>query len=242
VREHTAPGVADLAGYDGVLVATGVTPRPVEIPGAALPHVLSYERAIRDGVPPGSVAIIGGGGIGVDLATFLVESHDVAVRAREFAPRFGLEHPASELVAPDPLQPAQATAAAPRDGSEVTILRRSGRFGSGIGISSRWVALSALREAGVRMESELAYRAIVPGGVVIERADGTTELIPGNTVVVCAGQLPNDSLAADLAAAGIRHEVVGGARDAREVDAVRATSEGLAAARRLAGGDAPAPE
>lgn len=63
--------------------------------------------------------------------------------------------------------------------------------------------------------------------------DGSVELIPGRTVVICAGQESNEPLSAELAARGIRHEVVGGARDARSVDAVRATSEGLAAARAL---------
>ncbi len=229
LRFGTEATIGDLAGFDGVIVASGVRPRRIDVAGSDLPHVMSYERAIRDGVPAGTVAIIGGGGIGVDLAAFLVESHDPAERAREFPLRFGLD--------PSPMVPASGAAPAPtpgpRDGSQVTVMRRSGKFGRGIGISSRWVALAALTRAGVRLESELSYRAITPEGVEIERADGTIELVPGDTVVVCAGQDPVERLAQELGRAGIRHEVVGGAKDAREVDAVRATSEGIAAARRI---------
>ncbi len=85
------------------------------------------------------------------------------------------------------------------------------------------------------MVSDLRYRAITPFGIEIERVDGGVELIPGDTVVLAAGQVPNDPLVGALKRSGIRFEVVGGARDARSVDAVRATTEGLVAARRLTG-------
>jgi 2,4-dienoyl-CoA reductase (NADPH2) len=113
------------------------------------------------------------------------------------------------------------------------VLRRAGRFGQGVGITARWVNVGALRHAGVRMLSGISYRRITPEGVEVEHEDGSTELIPGQTVVICAGQEEHDPLSAELSAHGIRHELVGGARDARSVDAVRATSEGIAAARRL---------
>jgi 2,4-dienoyl-CoA reductase (NADPH2) len=229
VRLGEAADADVLAGFDGVVVASGVTPRVVDIEGADLPHVLSYEQAIRHGVPAGTVAIIGGGGIGVDLAAFLVEPHDEKVRAHAFERRFGL-HGSAEFARSRPTR-ALLT---PRPGGEVTVLRRSGKFGQGIGITSRWVNVGALAHAGVRMLSGIDYRRITPDGVEVVHEDGTVELIPGQTVVICAGQERNEALSEDLAARGIRHEVVGGARDARSVDAVRATSEGLIAARLLA--------
>jgi 2,4-dienoyl-CoA reductase (NADPH2) len=232
LRFGTTAELSDLEGFDGVVLASGVRPRSVDIPGSDLPHVLSYERALRDGVPEGSVAIIGGGGIGIDLASFLVHPHDRLVRAREFTSRFDLAESTGELVGAVPA-PSASSSNVPRDGSLVTVLRRSGKFGSGVGISSRWVALSGLRDAGVRMETDLVYRAITSDGVEIERGDGTVELVRGRTVVLCAGQTSVDSLADELARAGVRFEVAGGARDAREVDAVRATAEGLAAARSI---------
>ncbi|GAA4156902.1 NADPH-dependent 2,4-dienoyl-CoA reductase [Gryllotalpicola daejeonensis] len=228
VRTNERAGASALGAFDGVVVASGVTPRAVDIEGADLPHVLSYEQAIRNGVPAGTVAIIGGGGIGVDLAAFLVESHDEKTRALAFEERFGVDGSA-EFARSRPTRALQQ----PCPGSEVTVLRRSGKFGQGVGITSRWVNVGALQHAGVRMLAGIDYRRITHEGVEVVHADGSVELIPGETVVICAGQEPNETLSAELAAAGIRHEIVGGARDARSVDAVRATSEGLAAARRV---------
>jgi 2,4-dienoyl-CoA reductase (NADPH2) len=218
---------AELAGFDGVIVATGVRPRAINIPGADLPHVVSYEHAIEHGVPDGPVAIIGGGGIGVDVASLLVEPHDERSRALEFSARFGLG-PTGELARSG----SPGLTLAQRPGSEVTILRRSGKFGQGVGISSRWVVLANLRAAGVRMLGGVRYRAITPDGVEVESAEGA-ELVPARTVIVCAGQVERSALADELRAAGIRHLVVGGARLAGGVDAVRATSEALAAAREI---------
>lgn len=239
IRLGAAARASDLAGFDGVILATGVRPRPIDIPGHDLPHVLDYERALRDGVPAGTVAIIGGGGIGIDTATCLVEAGEAGDRATQFDARF----PAAATAAV--LEPQRGDWANPgggratRPGSQVTVMRRSGKFGTGIGITSRWVVLGTLREAGVRMASDLSYRRITPGGVEVEHADGRAELIPGDWVVVCAGQVEHDPLSAELGAAGVRVETVGGARDARRVDAVRATAEGLAAARRIT--DSPKP-
>ncbi|WP_440708732.1 FAD-dependent oxidoreductase [Herbiconiux sp. YIM B11900] len=235
-------------GFDAVVLATGVRPRPLDIAGSELPHVLSYEQALLEGVPAGRVAIIGGGGIGVDLAKYLVLSHSPAERARAFESRFAIPGPRTDLEAPELPQRIAAreeTAAAgildrlprssdPRPGSDVVLLRRSGKVGAGMGLTSRWVALGELREAGVRMLTGLEYEAITPEGVQIVLADGTRELIAADTVVVCAGQLPHDPLSAALTELGVRHERVGGALDATRVDAVRATRQALDAARRLA--------
>jgi len=229
LRTGETADVEALAAFDGVVLASGVTPRPVDIEGADLPHVLSYEQAIRRGVPTGSVAIIGGGGIGVDLAAFLVEFHDEKARALAFESRFDLDGSA-EFARSRPTRALQR----PRPGSDVTVLRRQGKFGQGVGITSRWVNVGALQHAGVRLLAGIDYRRITAEGVEVVHADGAVELIPGETVVICAGQESNETLSAGLAARVIPHEIVGGARDARSVDAVRATSEGIAAARRLA--------
>jgi 2,4-dienoyl-CoA reductase (NADPH2) len=223
-----------LAAFDGVVLASGVRPRTIDVPGAERPHVIDYETAIREGVGDGKVAIVGGGGIGVDAATMLVEPHDALERARRFAPRFGLPWPADLLESERGPWANRRAGRTARPGSDVTVLRRSGKFGAGIGITARWVVVGALRDAGVTMISGVRYREITDDGLVVEREDGEATLIPAATVVVCAGQEPHAPLAAELAAAGIRFELVGGARDASGVDAVRATSEGLAAARRIA--------
>lgn len=223
----------DLEGSDAVIVATGVVPRSVAIPGADLPHVLSYEAALRHGVPPGSVAIIGGGGIGVDTAAFLVESPSERERADEFALRWGVS--VFDGVLGDVPQREPAAHREARDGSSVTVLRRTGKFGQGVGITSRWVALGRLRDAGVRFIAGVReYVRIEPGFLEIVDESGQTQRVPADNVVICAGQEARDGLAADLQHRSIPFAIVGGARDATSVDAVRATSEALEAVRRLA--------
>jgi 2,4-dienoyl-CoA reductase (NADPH2) len=103
-----------------------------------------------------------------------------------------------------------------------------------MGVTSRWVALEELRAAGVVFRTELEYEEITRDGVTVVLADGTRTVIPADVVVICAGQLEHDPLSESLAGAGIPYEVVGGARNATAVDAVRATREALDAARRLA--------
>ncbi|MEK6345292.1 MAG: FAD-dependent oxidoreductase, partial [Curtobacterium sp.] len=231
-----AATVDDLAGSDAVVVAAGVVPRGIDVPGASLPHVVSYERALREGVPAGSVAIIGGGGIGVDTAAFLVESPDEASRAAEFGRRWDVD--VSDEVVGDVPQRIPVADRVLRPGHQVTVLRRSGKFGTGIGITSRWVAIGRLRDAGVRMVGGVQeYLRIEPGALWIRDEDGVERAVPADTVVVCAGQERRsgaDELVEGLRSAGTPCEVVGGARDARSVDAVRATGEALEAVRRLA--------
>ncbi|MCG2621576.1 FAD-dependent oxidoreductase [Arthrobacter sp. I2-34] len=202
LTDHPADA-AGLAGYAHVVVGTGVLPRRVRLPGTGLVHVLDYRQAFADpaGVGP-RVAVIGAGGIAVDLA---------------------------HLLAAD----------APR---QITIMRRGGRVGEGIGPTTRWAVLQQLRAAGVRMLTGVSYRRITPEGVEITRTDGEAGLVAADTVILAAGQEPATGLAAGLAAAGTAHTVVGGALDTEGLNAVRAFDQGLRAgtaiARDLLGGAA----
>ena len=228
-----AATAADLADSDAVVVASGVVPRALDVPGADLPHVVPYERALREGVPAGTVAVIGGGGIGVDTAAFLTESPDEHARALDFAARWDVA-PSTTLVGDLP-QREPVAGRVVRPGEQVTVLRRTGKFGQGVGLTSRWVALGRLRDAGVRMVGGVQeYLRIEPGTLWIRDEAGAEVAVPADTVVVCAGQERHEELATGLQAAGVPFAVVGGARDARSVDAVRATSEALEAVRRLA--------
>lgn len=265
----------ELAGYAHVIVATGVTPRTVDVPGSGLPHVMSYRQAFDRVDDVGErVAVIGAGGIAVDLAELLARPEESGIAdgpAREkFAVAHGLD---STEVGNDAGSGDGGTRYAAESGNggprsagsrgdggaindgrrDVTIMRRSGKVGAGIGPSMRWAVVSSIREAGVTTLTGVAYRHITAEGVWIgadwaqgTRGDGpqgdgaqstgeddADRLIAADTVVIAAGQVPRRELADDLAAAGIAHTVVGGSRDASGLNAVRAFGDALQAATAL---------
>ncbi len=211
VRLGRAATADDLAHAGAVVLATGVRPRRTGIDGEELAvdyqHAFSAELGNR-------VAILGAGGIGVDLAHRLTDARSSADPVGTFRAAWGIED--------------GPTPAADR---QVTVMRRSGRVGAGMGRSTRWVSVASLRRAGVDARTGVTYERIEPAGVRL--AGG--ELVEADAVVIAAGQVPNDDLLPAVEALGVPFRVVGGARDADRLDAVRAFSEGLEAAHALAG-------
>ncbi|MFF4986961.1 FAD-dependent oxidoreductase [Streptosporangium saharense] len=203
-----------LRSYDGVIVASGTRPRRVDVPGADLPHVLSYPEAFLSKGLRGRVAIVGGGGVAVDLAHLLTRGHGPLGEGERFLRRHGLA-----------TGPVPVTVRA-----EVTLLQRGTRVAERTGRSTRWAVLAELREQGVRIVRGVTYRRITPEGVWVADQDGTQRLVEAETVVVAAGQVTDGTVPALAEAAGVWHRVVGGARDADGLDAVRAFAEGFAAA------------
>jgi 2,4-dienoyl-CoA reductase (NADPH2) len=218
-----------MAGCDGVVLATGVVPRRVDVPGADDSAVLDYHQAFEQGVSgAASVAILGAGGIGVDLAHFLTHPEN----GSDFFANYPTEPPPTRGKA----RAANSPPPGPRNTApRVTIMRRNGRVGTGIGRTTRWVWLDALKRAGVETRTGLSYSRIGPEGVEIETEDGARELIAAERVVVAAGQERNDALVPLLERVGVPFRVVGGAADAAELNAVRAFAEGLRAAYDLFG-------
>ncbi|HEY1520975.1 MAG TPA: FAD-dependent oxidoreductase [Solirubrobacteraceae bacterium] len=206
---------SELAGFDGVVVATGVVPRPIDLPGAELPHVISYAELLHGGTWGERVAIIGAGGIGVDVA------HLISHREVDFYASYGLDPPARVLPGTGP--------AAPPARARVTLMRRGPRVGERIGPSTRWAVVQELRMAGVEILTGVGYERIEPGAVVTRDADGAERRIEADTVVIAAGQEPETVLARALAGAGRPHIVIGGAGGAAELDAERAFREGARA-------------
>ncbi|RPD86353.1 NADPH-dependent 2,4-dienoyl-CoA reductase [Luteimonas sp. 100069] len=226
VRLSTPIAAGDLAGFDAVVLATGVVPRQVDFPGHDHPKVVGYVDVIEGRVVPGRrVAIIGAGGIGFDVGEFLVErpgaspSLDTAAWMHEWGidPRF--ERPGG-LVPAAPASPLRTA----------WLLQRSpGRPGARLGKTTGWIHRSTLKAKGVKMLGGVEYLGVDDDGLRI-RVDGAEQLLDVDHVVVCAGQEPRRDLHAALQAAGATVHLVGGADVAAELDAKRA----IAQASRLA--------
>ena len=213
-----------LADFDEVIVATGVTPRDPAIPGQDLPHVKGYVDVLRHGAQVGPrVVIVGAGGIGFDMATFLTETHSPTLDLPAWLAEWGVTSPET---APGGLAPEGPRPPAPA--RQVTLVQRKrAKPGASLGKTTGWIHRSALRARGVGMLSGLTYLQITAEGLHVADADGANpRLIPADTVVLCAGQESERSLADALAARGIVAHVIGGADVAAELDAKRAIRQG----------------
>ncbi len=217
----------DLAGFDRVILATGVTPRDPKIPGQGdAPY---YTDILTGRVTAGDrVAVVGAGGIGFDVAEFLVEDASPTQDLAAWRAEWGVGDPAITRggLAPEGPQPAAPA-------REVTLLqRKDGRPGKGLGKTTGWIHRATLAKKRVEMLGGVEYLRIDDDGLHILR-DGEPALIAADTVVLCAGQEPFRPLAADLDALGVTFDVIGGADVAAELDAKRAIDQGARLAARL---------
>jgi 2,4-dienoyl-CoA reductase (NADPH2) len=223
--------VADLASgeFDEVVLASGVLPRVPSIPGLDHPMVLTYVDVLLRGRMVGpSVAIVGAGGIGFDVAEFL--SHDAAhapasLDIPTFMGEWGID---MRLAARGGLVP-EAPMTSPR---QIWLLQRKATPpGRDLGKTTGWVHRLALKRRGVRMLAGVGYVRIDDRGLAITQG-GETRILSVDHVVICAGQEPRRELVAGLEAKGLRPHLIGGSNLATELDAKRAIEEGarLAAA------------
>ena len=73
VKLSSPVSAAALAGFDEVVLATGITPRKIDFPGSDHAKVVSYIDVLGGRVHVGQrAALIGAGGIGFDVAEYLV--------------------------------------------------------------------------------------------------------------------------------------------------------------------------
>ena len=212
-------------GYDGVIVATGVVPRDPKIPGQDHPKVLSYIDVLRNKAPVGKrVAIIGAGGIGFDVAEYLVheEGQSSTMDLDEWLAEWGVVDPAD---ARGGLSRERAQPVGPA--REVPLLqRKKGKLGAKLGKTTGWIHRSSLK--GGKMIGEVNYEQISDEGLLITFGDGRKDptWLDVDNIIMCAGQIPLEELKAPLEAAGIPVHVIGGADVAAELDAKRAINQG----------------
>ncbi len=212
----------ETGGFDEVVLATGVTPRTPDIPGIDHPSVLSYVDVLMGAKQAGkTVAIVGAGGIGFDVAEFLTHSgRTEPVSREEFLAEWGVDR---ELAKPGGL--AQSTAV-PEPARQIYLLqRKTNKPGGGLGKSTGWIHRTALKMRDVAMIPGVEYRKIDDRGLHIS-LDGKDRTLPVDTIVVCAGQEPQRELQRKLEATGMTVHLIGGADVATELDAKRAIDQG----------------
>ncbi|MGW3911737.1 FAD-dependent oxidoreductase [Streptomyces sp. NPDC005070] len=227
VRLNTPATVENLAAYDEVVVATGVSPRTPEIPGVDHPSVVGYLDVLRDGAPVGDrVAILGAGGIGFDVAEFLTDSgdkasEDPATYFRSWGVDMDYRTPGG-LGAPERPAPPRTVH---------LLQRKASKVGAGLGKTTGWIHRTELKHRGVTMVPGARYDRIDDAGLHVT-VDGHSQVLEVDTIVLCTGQEPRRDLYEALRATGRGVHLIGGADVAAELDAKRAIKQGteLAAA------------
>ncbi len=208
------------AGFDEVILATGIKPRKLDIEGIDHPKVLSYLQVLRDKVTVGeNVAIIGAGGIGFDVATYLAEKGEsLTTDLNAWLENWGVDKTYQQSGAL--LEKSRANAHV--NERQITLLqRKTSKVGKGLGKTSGWVHRANLVKNGVKMLPGVSYKSITDEGLLIEIA-GKEQLLAVDNVIICAGQEPNRELQQALEKGGMNVHLIGGANVAAELDAKRA--------------------
>ena len=208
-------------GFAQVVLATGVSPRLPDMEGITHPKVVGYLDVLRDHCAVGkTVALIGAGGIGFDVAEYLMHSGTSPSQdAAKFFAEWGVDPAYSERGG----LTAAHIEASPR--KVVLLQRKASKVGDGLGKTTGWIHRTSLKNRQVEMMAGVTYRKVDDAGLHITVGDKDLT-IPADTVVVCAGQEPQRALQAELEAAGCRVHLIGGADKAAELDAKRAIKQG----------------
>ena len=227
IRLNTEASAEDMAGFDEVVVATGVLPRDPGIEGQDREGVLSYVELLRGKAETGKrVAVIGAGGIGFDVSEYLVhEGESPTVNLDLWREEWGVGDPEETRggLAPEGPQPHAPA-------RQVTLLQHKAKaLGKGLGKTTGWIHRAALKMKGVEMIGGVNYEKIDDAGLHISfgEARENPTVIACDNVILCAGQISERSLADKLGAMGVTAHVIGGADVAAELDAKRAIDQGV---------------
>ncbi|MEZ9316028.1 NADPH-dependent 2,4-dienoyl-CoA reductase [Vibrio lentus] len=214
-----------LLKYDEVVMAAGVEPRKLNLEGIDQEKVVDYQTLIREKTPVGEkVAIVGAGGIGIDVATMLTEptSHSLDDWLHEWGIDKNMEHPGGLYPYPDSFS----------DKTVWVMQRKAGRVGKGPGKTTGWIHKRTLEKRGVNLLGGVNYNKIDDQGLHIT-IDKKEQVLDADSVIVCAGQVsvrPFEDMWQEF---GGKLHVIGGADYAGELDAVRAIRQGVELAIKL---------
>ncbi len=217
-----------LEDFDEIILASGILPRVPAIPGIHHPRVFSYLDVLRDKKNVGqTVAIIGAGGIGFDMALYLSQPpHAHAADSAAFCAEWGIDRTLQN-------RGGLTRALPPASSRQIWLLqRKAGKPGAALGKTTGWIHRASLQARGVHMWGDVQYQAIDDHGLHIMHAGAPLTLNVAH-VIICVGQEANRTLAAPLQAMGKTVHVIGGADQALELDARRAIAQGTALALKI---------
>jgi 2,4-dienoyl-CoA reductase (NADPH2) len=218
VRLNSRFGLSSLndVNYDEIILANGIKPRQLDIQGHNHPKVISYTNVLNGNVKIGSsVAIIGAGGIGFDVATFLSHCDDKEDEISTFCKTWGIDMEYNHAG-------GLTESTIVKSQRKIYLLKRStGKHGATLGKTTGWIHKLNLNNAGVEMLADVTYERIDDQGLHI-LCKGEKILLAVDHVIVCAGQDPNQALFQELESNNIAAHLIGGAFEAVELDAKKA--------------------
>ncbi|SED82172.1 NADPH-dependent 2,4-dienoyl-CoA reductase [Pseudomonas anguilliseptica] len=233
LRLNTRVSADDLAkgGYDEIILATGIAPRTPAIEGIEHAKVISYLDAILQRKPVGQkVAVIGAGGIGFDVSEFITHQGEAtSLNREEFWKEWGID---TALEARGGVAGVQAHSH-PAAREVFLLQRKKSKVGDGLGKTTGWIHRTGLKNKNVQMLNSVEYLKVDDAGLHIRIAEGEPQVLPVDTVIVCAGQDPLRELQDGLESAGQNVHLIGGADVAAELDAKRAINQGSRLAAEL---------
>lgn len=214
--------------FDEVVIAAGVVPRDLVLPGFDDPRVVDYQKVLSGEVTVGNtVALIGAGGIGFDMAHYLCESQSSTLNPDKWLKQWGIDKTyqhAGGLTEPH----SDNT-----DHRKVYLLqRKTSKMGKGLGKTTGWIHRLVLKQHNVKMKTGVSYDKFDDAGLHI-RVGETAEVLAVDNVVLCAGQESNRTLVDEMKATGLPVHLIGGVDVAAELDAKRAIRQGAELAIRL---------
>ncbi|MEH6345911.1 MAG: NADPH-dependent 2,4-dienoyl-CoA reductase [Bermanella sp.] len=214
------------AGFDEIVVSTGVAPRVPNMPGIDHKKVVSYQELLGKELKlGGSVAIMGAGGIGFDVGEYLShQGESLSLNKEAWFDEWGVD---INNTTSGGLKPMNIEAS-PR--KLYLLQRKTTSLGKGLNKTSGWVHRAVLKMKKVEMIGGVGYTKIDDDGlhITISNRDGDVieeRVLDVDHVVLCAGQISVSELYKDLQGNSEHNfglHLVGGAEFAGELDAKRA--------------------
>ncbi len=221
----TSSDLDELSTFDEIVIATGVRPRSFSLTGAYDPKVLDYRQAIKNEAHLGKkIAVIGAGGIGIDVASLLAGQEEKTLDS--WLNEWGIDASLTSfggLKKAQPLTPKR---------SVYLLQRKKGAIGKGPGKTTGWVHREVLKHKGVHLLSGVELQKIDKAGLHLVH-DGKAKVLALDHIIICTGQVSERGLVERVSLLNKPFHIIGGAKDAKQLDAMRAIREGTSLALSL---------